>query len=169
MSSDTPSSRNPQDDSSNSSHRRRSGRHRSSGRSGRGSSSNAASGPLQSFVPGALEFLCRAVCILLIILTPWFLGSVQWTYQQMICWGAAGLVCCLALLAIAKVIFQQTAPRVPWTSWVFLALAAWAWLQSQQVFSVLDDSGWTPQSVVMQRWALGVTESPKAKIGRAHV
>ncbi len=162
MSSDTPSSRNPQDDSSNSSHRRRSGRHRSSGRSGRGSSSNAASGPLQSFVPGALEFLCRAVCILLIILTPWFLGSVQWTYQQMICWGAAGLVCCLALLAIAKVIFQQTAPRVPWTSWVFLALAAWAWLQSQQVFSVLDDSGWTPQSVVMQRWALGVTESPKA-------
>ena len=45
---------------------------------------------------------------------------------------------------------------------MFLALAAWAWLQSQPVFSVVDQNGWAPPSVAMQRWALGVSKSPEA-------
>jgi tetratricopeptide (TPR) repeat protein len=98
----------------------------------------------------------------LVLLTPWFFGSVHWTSQQVIFWAATALLGTLPMLAIAKFIYRKAAPRVPWTSWVFLSLAAWAWLQSQPFFSVENHDGWSPPSVAMQRWALGITESPAA-------
>jgi len=162
MNTEIPAPQNSQDDSDDSGHRRRSGKQRSSSRSGKKSSSSAPTRPLRALIPNSLEFLCRVGCILLVLLTPWYFGSVHWTSQQVIYWAVAALLCTLPLLAIAKIVYRKSAPRVPWTSWVFLSLAGWAWLQSQPFFSVENHDVWSPPSVAMQRWALGVTAPPEA-------
>ncbi len=110
------------------------------------------------------EWVLRIVILLLILALPWYYGSVQWKSQYVLAWVGVSLCGCIAIHALISVFSKAGDVTVPWLTWLFFAVAFFAFLQSVSVFS-WQGKGFVPSSVSMQRWALGLEEAPQAIAG----
>ena len=104
--------------------------------------------------------LCGSV-LLIILLLPWSFGSVQWKSQYLLAWVGAAVCLLTAFHCVLSIAFRSRDVRVPWLTWLFFLLGAFAFLQSRPVYSWLGNEI-APASVHMQRWALGLSEAPKS-------
>lgn len=143
---------------SHSKHRRsssRSGRRHSSSRgSSRSGSTNKWSWPT---VEELLKYIGQAYCIVLLLLTPWLYGSVAWESQRLILISCLGLLVTVGVYVAYKIIKNSVPPRIPALSWLFVALAAYSFLQSGAVFN-RSGNMLAPPSVALQSWGLGEGE-----------
>jgi hypothetical protein len=89
--------------------------------------------------------------------SPWIQGSANWREQFWLALGtiAVLLLFCFDLLDryIRRTSFETL--RVPAASLLFLAIAAFAYIQSLALFPIASSSTSSPNSIQIQRWFLG--------------
>ncbi len=111
------------------------------------------------------EWVLRTLILMLIFALPWYYGSVQWQSQYILAWVGVGLCVCIAIHAIISIVSKAGDLSVPWLTWLFFAVALFAFIQSSSIFS-WQGKGFAPSSVSMQRWALGLAEAPQSMSGK---
>jgi O-antigen ligase len=108
-------------------------------------------------------WIVRAIILLLIIVVPWYYGTVDWTSQSQYLWWAIGATVLAFLELIRRSIFEvkiksdsesETVSSVPWPAFIFVVIALWATLQSIAMYSI-EGSDTGPNSVGIQRLFLG--------------
>ncbi len=109
---------------------------------------------------GVVWFL-RFCAFVFVFASPWYFGSVLWRSQSYLIWGGMGLSILLCIYSLYAWMTRQRDGGAPWLSWWMVGLAAFAWLQSVPMFG-WDGSTMAPPSVVLQRWALGISPPPSA-------
>jgi len=107
------------------------------------------------------EWVLCGSALLIILCLPWYFGSVQWKSQYVLAWVGAAVCLLTAVHCILSMAFRSRDVSVPWLTWLFFLLGAFAFLQSRPVYSWLGKE-MAPASVHMQRWALGLSEAPKS-------
>ena len=107
------------------------------------------------------ETALRVLVLLLIAALPWYYGSVKWQTQYILAWVGLCFCVCIAIHAVVSVVTKSGDLSVPWLTWIFFGVAAFAFVQSIPAFSWQPNS-FSPSSVSMQRWALGLTNAPTA-------
>lgn len=88
------------------------------------------------------------------MLTPWLYGSVGWESQRFLLLSSSGLLITVGVFCIHRFARRLEFPKVPILSWIFVALALYALVQSSPIFSRSSD-GFAPPSVSLQKWGLG--------------
>jgi len=107
------------------------------------------------------EWVLCGSALLIILCLPWYFGSVQWKSQYVLAWVGAAVCLLTAVHCILSMAFRSRDVSVPWLTWLFFLLGAFAFFQSRPVYSWLGKE-MAPASVHMQRWALGLSEAPKS-------
>ena len=110
------------------------------------------------FTAGSLQ----ALSVVLLLGSPWWYGGADWQVQQWI--FCAGLV--LALLMAFHVAVASASREWSWSpgglAWMLFILGCLAILQCQPRYPWQDSGGYSPPSVQMQRWALGLIPAPSS-------
>ena len=119
----------------------------------------------KAYVPVPLEvisaWIIRGFVLAIILALPWYFGCATWSGQQYLFMAAVLLAILVGVHCVICLVKRKGNSRIPWLSWVFFGLGGLAWVQSQGVFS-WESSFFSPPSVAVQRWALGVAEAPSA-------
>lgn len=112
-----------------------------------------------------LIFFCRIALLALVGLAPWWQGGANWSIQFWLAWGAFGCGLLLAMEYLRAFLKKQSSGklRMPVASGVFLAVAAFAYLQSLPAFGLNGSGFLTPNTVAIQRWFLGEENAKIAK------
>ncbi len=110
------------------------------------------------------EWLLRIFVLIVILALPWYFGSVQWRSQYLLAWVGICLCGCIAVHALVGMVNKAGELSVPWLTWLFFAVAMFAFIQSTPLFS-WKENGIAPSSVFLQRWALGLSNAPPSLTG----
>jgi O-Antigen ligase len=102
------------------------------------------------------EWILRFAVLALIVVLPWYYGSVHWSSQYALGWTGVALCAALVLHCIFSFLNKSGDLAVPWLTWVFIGLGVFAWIQSRPMFT-WQGSELAPPSIQVQRWALGLT------------
>jgi tetratricopeptide (TPR) repeat protein len=102
--------------------------------------------------------LARVVTIALAGAGPWYFASAPWLSQYWMVWASLALAMLMVCEILRRLWLKQEISKLsmPWLSVVFLGLASYGCVQAIPLFSVESKTGWTPPSVAIQRWFLGV-------------
>jgi O-antigen ligase len=113
-----------------------------------------------SLVDGSSIFL-RILTLLFLFGLPWYYGCATWFGQRFVYLAATGLAIAAGLHCVVCMLGRSGDTRIPWPSYLFFGLAAYAFLQTWSVFQ-WDDNQLAPPSISIQKWALGLALPPKS-------
>lgn len=122
----------------------------------------------RALVPSRDEILLikaiRWVLVLILLVTPWLYGGVNWSFQYILFFSVSALA---ALLALACIVgkgnaFQQRHP--PLVAWVLLSLGLFAEIQSIRAWDLESPEPSIFPSLETQRWALGQNRASESAV-----
>lgn len=106
-------------------------------------------------------WVLRVYILAMTLALPWYLGCATWTGQQYFYLAAIPLCVLIGVHCLVCFGSKIECVKIPWLTYVFFGLGSLAWLQTLSIYH-WEPTAFSPPSVGVQRWALGVAKVPAA-------